>query len=386
MHQLLTQELDERFLYHNMSHTLRVVQSTKDLIDHYALSKEHSEALLLAAWLHDTGYSKSVADHEKHSCDIARDFLGSQKAKPELIEKVCGIITATMRYHKPETLEEEIIRDADSSHLGSKEFTGISERLREELKLLDIADYNSDQWRAANIEMLEKEHRYNTDYAIEHWQAGKDINLQKLIKERKGEKKLRKKEQLKAQYKQENPERGVQTLFRVTMRNHMKLSDIADTKANILLSVNAIILSLVISNLLPKLDTPSNYYLILPTVIFCIFSIASMILSVMATRPNVTSGAFSREDVKKKKVNLLFFGNFHKMDLNEFKWAMGELVKDQSYVYDSLTMDLYYLGLVLNRKYKLLRWTYTIFIIGMVLSVLVFFLALTLYGGSGVPV
>ena len=73
---------------------------------------------------------------------------------------------------------------------------------------------------------------------------------------------MAKKEKLKAYYKNESPERGIQTMYRVSMRNHLKLSDIADTKANILLSVNAIIISLVIANLIPKLDNPTNDYLI----------------------------------------------------------------------------------------------------------------------------
>ena len=169
-------------------------------------------------------------------------------------------------------------------------------------------------------------------------------------------------------------------MFRVTMRNHLKLSDIADTKANILLSVNAIIISLVLANLIPKLDNPSNDYLIIPAAIFVTFSVISMIMSIMATRPNVTSGEFTKKDVEQKKVNLLFFGNFHKMKLQDYEWAIQELIKDQTYVYSSLTKDLYFLGLVLNRKYKLLRWTYTIFMIGMILSVIAFFVALKFYG------
>ena len=71
-----------------------------------------------------------------------------------------------------------------------------------------------------------------------------------------------------------------------------------------------------LSNLIPKLDNPSNHYLIIPSVIFILFTVASIVLSVLATRPNVTSGEFTKEDVANKKVNLLFFGNFHKMSLN----------------------------------------------------------------------
>lgn len=377
---LLSEELDRRYLYHDLNHTRHVVQNTKLLLDHSPLDEGEKDTLLLAAWLHDTGYTVGSAEHEKQSCRIAREFLKDQQCDDTTTEKICGLIMATERYHKPGNLSEEIIRDADAAHLGSKDYPETSERLREELALLDIASYTNEEWREVNIAVLKDEHRFNTDYAREHWKPVKEKNLQNLIKEKKSDKKLAKKELLKAKLKKENPERGIQTMYRVTMRNHLKLSDIADTKANILLSVNAIILSLVIANLIPKLDNPSNDYLIFPTVIFCLFSIASMVLSVMATRPNITGGSFSREDVENRKVNLLFFGNFHKMKLEEFQWAMRELIRDQQYVYDSLTMDLYYLGLVLNRKYKLLRWTYTTFIIGMILSVVAFFVALKFYG------
>lgn len=159
--------------------------------------------------------------------------------------------------------------------------------------------------------MFQTEHRFYTDFAIENWQEKKDINLSKLIKARKKMKKLEKKEKVKAQYKAQikdkSPERGVQTMYRVTMRNHLKLSDIADTKANILLSVNAIIISLVLADLMPKLDSPSNKYLILPTALFMFFSVISMVLSIIATRPNITSGEFTKEDVKNKKSELVVF-------------------------------------------------------------------------------
>lgn len=165
----------------------------------------------------------------------------------------------------------------------------------------------------------------------------------------------------------------MQTFYRVALRNHIKLSDIADTKANILLSVNAIIISVVLANLISKLDT--NPYLTWPTVIFTLFCVISMILSIIATRPNVTSGEFTKEDVKNQKVNLSFFGNFHKMELDEYEWAIKELVQDKDYIYKALTKDLYFLGKVLERKYRLLRITYTVFMIGIITSLISFGIA-----------
>lgn len=377
---LLTNTLDPKYLYHNLKHTERVVKFTKELSEAHHLSKEDFEILLLTAWLHDTGYIKGVKDHEESSCIIAQDFLNKEGYDPIKIQKVIDYIRATKRYYEPKNLHEKIIRDADSSHFGQKSYWETSDYLREELALLGIVDYSSREWSNANLEMFKKEHQFYTSYAKENWQAGKDKNLKKLIKEKKISKEIAKKEAIKAKYKTESPDRGIQTLFRVTLKNHLTLSDIADTKANILLSVNAIIISVALSNLIPKLDNPSNAYLIYPTVVFIIFSVISMVMAVIATRPNITGGKFTKEDVKNKKVNLLFFGNFHKMSLGEYEWAIQELVKDKNYIYDSLTKDLYFLGLVLNRKYNILRWTYTVFMIGIVISVLAFGIAFHLNG------
>ena len=153
-------------------------------------------------------------------------------------------------------------------------------------------------------------------------------NLYKVLKKQKQEESKSETKAAELAFKKKKaklPERGIETMFRVTLKNHIELSNIADTKANILLSVNAIIVSLVLSNLVSKLDNESNTYLIWPTVIFVLFTVISMILSVLATRPNVTSGKFTKEDVKNKKVNLIFFGNFHKMELNDFEWAIIRL-------------------------------------------------------------
>jgi len=372
---LLMNSLDSKYLYHNLKHTERVVKSTKELLEAHNLSDEENEILELTAWLHDTGYTKGIADHEENSCIIAQEFLAKENYASEKIQKVANCIRATKRFYEPQNLNEKIIRDADSSHFGKKSYIETSEYLREELALLGIAQYSSKEWRNANIEMFEKEQQFYTDYARENWSAGKAKNLKRLKKANKTEKEIAKKEAIKAKYKSESPDRGIQTLFRVTLKNHLALSDIADTKANILLSVNAIIISVALSSLIPKLDNPSNAHLIYPTLIFIIFSVVSMIMAVIATRPNITSGKFTKHDVENKKVNLLFFGNFHQMSLGEYEWAIQELVKDKEYIYGSLTKDLYFLGLVLNRKYNILRWTYTIFMIGIIISVIAFGLA-----------
>lgn len=374
---LFKKELPNTFVYHNFSHTHRVYKSTKEIIDNSEINVKDGEILKLAALLHDCGYIKRREGHEEESVIIATDYLKSQNVDTETIEAVNKCIMATKFKDSPKTKLEEIIRDADSSHFGKDYFHEASEFLRKELELQNVEKYSPSEWLEENIEVLAKKHRYYSNYAIKNWSSKKNKNLIDLLETKNKKKRKNDKEKLKAkykaQYKNESPERGIQTFYRVALRNHIKLSDIADTKANILLSVNAIIISVVLANLISKLD--SNPYLTTPTVIFTLFSVTSMILSIIATRPNVTSGEFTKEDVENQDVNLTFFGNFHKMGLKEFEWAISELLKDKNYVYTSLTKDLYFLGKVLDRKYRLLRITYTVFMVGIIVSLISFGIA-----------
>lgn len=276
---------------------------------------------------------------------------------------------------------EEILKDADSSHIGSKNYNEFSELLKKEFQLTKDIYYSNYEWIENNINFLSLEHQFYTNSGIKLWAKQKNKNLVQLFKEQEKQKQeISKTKQKKCELefkknKTKLPERGVDTMFRVALRNHITLSNIADTKANILLSVNAIIISMALSTLIPKLDTPSNSYLIIPSIIFIIFTVISIILSILATRPNVTKGKFTKEDVAQKKVNLIFFGNFHKMSLPEFEWAMDEMLKDRGYLYGALTKDLYFLGIVLNRKYNILRTTYVVFMIGIITSVIAFAIA-----------
>ena len=378
---LLNTQLESGFVYHNLTHTQNVVTKVTELADLAKLDAQSKKLLIVSAWFHDVGFTKSIDGHETHSAALATAFLKTQNCTTDEIKVINDLILATKMDFAPKTQLEKFIRDADCAHIGNKNFSDVTQLLKKELELTNRKKLTDTEWLDENINFLTEKHKFNSDLAVSLWEKGKSKNLAKLLKDQSKQRTVttrlkQKKEELNfKKNKIEIPERGIETMFRVTLKNHITLSDIADTKANILLSVNAIIVSLVLANLLPKLDNPSNGYLIYPTVVFVLFTVASMILSVLATRPNVTRGEFTKEDVANKKVNLLFFGNFHKMKLEEFEWAMGEMMKDKDYLYSAMKKDLYFLGLVLNRKYKILRITYTVFMIGIICSVIAFTIA-----------
>ncbi|MCA0132564.1 Pycsar system effector family protein [Winogradskyella alexanderae] len=373
----LNENLNPNFVYHNLAHTQRVVEKVIELAEDCDITEDEKQLLLIAAWFHDTGFVKKIDGHEKESVKIAKAFLSDHKMPQSDINAISQIILATEMTYEPKTKLEGIIRDADSAHISSKNYEDYASLLRKEWELTLDKHITKDEWLQENVDFFTN-HTFNSPIAASKWEKRKSKNLASLIqnqnkiKARTAKLKQRKAELTFKKEKLDLPDRGIETMFRVALRNHITLSDIADTKANILLSVNAIIISVALSNLLPKLDNPSNDYLIIPTLIFMAFTVACIVLSVLATRPNVTKGEFTKEDVANKKVNLLFFGNFHQMKLEEFEWAMEEMMKDKDYLYGSLTKDLYFLGLVLNRKYNLLRTTYSVFMVGIVISVIAF--------------
>lgn len=359
--------LNSSYIYHNYQHTHYVVSKIEEIIITENLSDDDKEIVLMAGWFHDVGYTIDKAKHEEHSITIATEFLQNENYDSEKLNKVVLCISATKLHETPRTLLEKILCDADFSHLADANYEAIAENLRLEFVNINCGTYTNEEWLLENIKVFNN-HKYYTKYANLHWNMVKNENLKALHK------KLKKQiEKTKETANSDNrSERSVDTLFRVTIKNHITLSDIADTKANILLSVNAIIISIALSNLIPKFDNPKNAFLIYPTVIFVVFSVIAIILSVIATRPSITSGKFTKEDIANKKVNLLFFGNFHKMNLPDFEESITQVMNDKDYLYSSMTKDLYFLGKVLDRKYRILRWTYTIFMIGIIVSVVAF--------------
>ena len=380
---LLKDKLSNSYTYHNFNHTFDVVAAVTTLADSKNISSSDKEILLIAAWFHDTGYIKGCSNHEDCSIVIASDFLLENGKSTDYIEKVAGLIKATKKEYVPQTLSEKIIKDADYYHILNDDYIFSCEGLRNEWENIEGKSFTDKDWAVENLNFLTNIHRFYTDYALENWQPLKEKNIKRLQKKLK-KMNLKTNNEFDKEYKkrekEDKPERAVDTLFRVTLNNHTSLSGIADSKANILLSVNAIIISIALSTLIPKLDSPKNVHLMIPTFIMLMSSVITIIFAILSTRPKVTKGVFTREVIENKKVNLLFFGNFYKMPLDEYQWAMNEMMKDREYLYNSMIKDLYFLGLVLEKKYRLLRVAYNFFMIGIIISVIAFVIAFKMVG------
>lgn len=377
---LLAEQMNKNFLFHTQGYAKKTIGKAEKILEDSEVSKNDRNEILIATCFIHAGYAEDYNNHVEESVQLASNYLQNNNVDKDKIDKVLYLIRSAWNNKEPKSVSEKIVKDVRTWFYASEDFEEMLQLLRLELENFDKSVPDMDTWRLDYVEELRVKHRFYTEYAKENWQEEKEDNILSLISRLQKAEKTERKEVLKAKLKDESPQRAIQSLYRIELRNHIKLSDIADTKANILLSVNAIIISLLLANLLPKLDTPSNSYLIYPTVIFVLFSIASMIMSVLATRPKVDNADVVENEINKKDTNYLFFGNFHTMNVKDFKSKIRDIIKSQDTIYDSLSMDLYYLGKVLQEKYRLLRWTYTIFIIGIILSVVAFGFALKYYG------
>jgi predicted metal-dependent HD superfamily phosphohydrolase len=375
----------EKYFFHNLRHTQDVVSAVNEIGMRSELSADEMELTLVAAWLHDLGYKYGAENHEESSARFAEECMERLNIPPKKIKAISSAITSTRLPQQPRTLIERVLCDADLFHLSNQTFEEKSELLRKEWKATGFREMTDQEWIQHNIDFM-AEHKYHTPYGQTLLAEGKKKNIKRLKKtlepdiSKKKYKKLQD-EVVKLETKLEKmkvlkPDRGIETMFRLTSHNHIMLSQMVDSKASILITINSIILSLVVSVLIRKLE--ENVYLLYPTVILISVCLATMVFSILASRPKISSGKFTREDIKNKKTNLLFFGNFHAMKLEDYEWGMKEMMKDADYLYGSLIKDIYFLGKVLGKKYHYLRIAYSIFMYGFVLAILSFIVAFQL--------
>lgn len=382
---LFKQHSHNNLIFHNLEHTESVVERVQEIASHYQLPEKELLELSIAAWFHDTGHLMTdPAGHEQKSVEVMEAFLKSRTDDEELINNIANLIRITKFPPSPQSVPEMIICDADTYHFGLEDFKQTNKAMKKELVLRNMNTQVMD-WERNSLELLKK-HQFFTAYCIDLLQKGKEKNIRRLTKkvgkqeganvsdtiiQSNGEK--------EETTKQKNSfiARGVQTMLRLTSENHVELSNMADGKASILISVNAIIISVILSVLIRRIEVDTH--LTIPTFIFLASSLTTIIIAIMATRPKVSTGDFSREDILNKSTNLLFFGNFYKTKVSEYKWAMTTMMRDPDYLYSSLIMDIHQLGVVLARKYKLIRLAYTVFMIGLFISVLAFMIAIMVH-------
>lgn len=380
---------EAKLIYHNLEHTESVVSNTSRIARQYNLGDKDFFIVMTAAWFHDAGYFNGDApDHEARGAEIAAAFLKENGVEEDTIQSVRNCILATKIPQSPQRLTEQIVCDADLFHFGTTDFFERNKLMRKEAEAKLGKKISKADWRKGTIRMMEA-HQYHTEYCRNLLEEQKKQNLKELLNKEAEEKEVTVKTAAAAHAKEpspvstatapnkkvkiDRPERGIETMFRISSANHQRLSDMADNKAHIMITTTSIILSVLLSVLLRKLE--DNPQLVIPTMILLTVCVVTMVFCILATRPTLPPGTFTQQDIDTKKVNLLFFGNYYRMSFDDFDQGMKKMMNDRDFLYGSLTRDVYSQGLVLGRKYGLLRKGYSVFMYGIVISVVAFFVA-----------
>jgi len=419
VHSLYAAQAQPALLYHNLPHTVEVVEAAKIIAGHYNLDDHDFFIVTAAAWFHDTGYLTNGSEqHEEKSAELAGNYLKNMEIDEADITEIKKCIISTRMPQQPVSLLEKIVCDADLFHLGTDNFKEKSKLLRKEMEALNNTKIDPDEWRSKNLALLES-HQYHTDYCRSLLSKSKSDQIERIKRKLEG-KSLEKtagisttpdytsdnittsqaiqenpiadtdmqkqtanfaeKKIIPKDKKIERPIRGVETMFRVSSSNHQKLSVMADNKAHIMISVNSIIISVAIALVVRRLEDNKNVAnLVIPTLILLIVNVVTIIYAVLATRPKIPNGIFTKEQLANKSANLLFFGTFYNMGFEDYEAGMRLMMNDSEFLYGSLIRDIYSQGKVLGRKYRLLHKSYNVFMYGIAISVIAYALALLIF-------
>lgn len=161
-----------------------------------------------------------------------------------------------------------------------------------------------------------------------------------------------------------------QMILKTALRNHLDLSSLADRKASTMLSINSLIITFALPLMINYIRSSREFGI--PALMLLITCLISITYATLVTRPIKMSGFTDKKTVKEGKGDLFFFGNFFKMNFNDYFEGIKVTLENASNLDESIVRDLYSSGQALGVKYAQLRVCYTIFIIGLILSAIAF--------------
>lgn len=165
---------------------------------------------------------------------------------------------------------------------------------------------------------------------------------------------------------QKVPERNTgDNMLRTAQQHHVQLSAMADVKANIIITVSSIVLTLSFGNV-------DDADLRLSAITLIVFTLAALLLAILAVLPKYRPLRLSSPDAPlPPQFNLLFFGHFAELPRDRFLKEVSRSMTPDGSVYESMAKDLYSLGYYLSHfKYRYLRLSYLFFLTGFILATL----------------
>lgn len=371
--QIFDEKQDNRLVFHNYHLASSCAERVAVLRADLELPERVVEIAQIVCWFLPVGYLFDYRAPLNYSLrELGRFF--SQHAYPEKARKqVVHCLQHIGHRRQPVTPEEKLVSDARAISGWLCDFPARMELLRMEQTLMTGEEVSDTEWLQYQYQFL-MDLRLYSPLARTEFQAQLSQELLQLQKEINKQAGAGTEERYKLEKK--IPSRGAQTFFRTNFRNHINLSAIADRKSRIMISVNAIMISVLITFMSYQNMAESRPMILIPVTLFLVTGLLSLIFAVLSARPHITHHAESKNIDELLQKNIIFFGNFVHLELPDFEEAMDRLLKSDELLYGNLVRDLYFLGKVLDKKYRYLSVSYNVFMLGFVLTVLSFLVIL----------
>ncbi len=377
------QAKDHGLVYHHFGLSRRILQNLDRILTDQPLAPRQELCARLGAWFYPASFLEQYETPKQGAELLIRQFF--QQHYPEeqvfLQEALACILLAYPPISGSPNPATAALSDAILGYEMGVSFFELAPYLRLEIDLKTQRSYSDFEWSQFLMQRLMSTHFF-TVYGQEFYAPllAEHILRQKedLLKHQRQFAKKKKVPELRTfnNIERKIPNSGNQTFFRTNYRNHINLSAIADNKANIMISVNAILISVLISLISYSSITETKPIVLMPIIIFMVTGLSSLIFAVLSARPKVTSVNHNQSDPEIRKRNAVFFGNFVQMPLEEYEQAVDSMLRDGELLYGNMTRDLYYLGKVLDKKYRFLTLSYNIFMMGFAATVITFLIAI----------
>lgn len=366
-------------ILHNFSFARHLSNHIAELGKNCGMEEADILAPRLAAFMLVLGYQDDYENPWEQSIHYLKEFSRSTQLNEELTDKIAYTLYSLNKEGDPISEDARLFFDAINSYTWMENPAMYIALLRTERQLKQGEIHEDLDWEELILRSM-LDLRFFLEGSNKIYQESLSFRIsEQNEKIQKLQRKIIKSADSRSfsGIEKRIPTSGIQTFFRTNYRNHINLSSIADNKANIMISVNAVLITLIISILSYKNLTEIQPGIFFPAVIFLFFGLASLTMAVLASRPKV-SAALDVENAKAgKSKKLVFFGNFTKLSEDEFEEALDNMFQDSNMLYSNLSHDLYNLGKVLEKKYKLLAASFNLFLIGFAITVLFFIIVLS---------
>ncbi|MEM9928812.1 MAG: Pycsar system effector family protein, partial [Bacteroidota bacterium] len=363
---LFLNELSPKFLFHNFAYATEIEASACDLMKNTELADETTLLIRIAALFYPVGYAIDPQQQQTASAQAFRDWAKANDLALDTPEgNAADWVVAAGAATAGDALPVRILHDAANSWLGRKRFS----RQANLLQLEESANAGK-HWNPIQFGERLQQRLINFNYLTKAGKKAYDERRRDNVSSQQTENYKIEEKEVKSRTGK-NFGRGIDTMYRTAFRNHINLSRIADGKANMMISINTIILSIVITISGASLSFFEDVFFenpefLVPIISLLLSSLIAVIFAVFSARPSVTEYRIKKDSlIKSKEASLLYFGNFLKLEKKEFVDYMASMKLNQSALYDDLAKDLYDLGQVMHKKYLLLTISYNTFVGGL---------------------